>query len=135
MRPMASGHEASSSPPPPLPTCVVPLNELSLFLWGVSKEGVPSHGTNLGFKKGEMDLDARNAPFPSYWNLVFYSRALSHTESPGAFHSNRCVESSGNLSVQVGRTLPQCRVMYLDSPLFSFLPRCRAWHPDSLLFS
>ena len=81
-----------------------------------------------------MDLDAHHAPCPSYWNLVFYSRALSHTQGPGAFRSNRCVGSSGPLSVQVGRTLPQCRVKNLDSLLFSLLPRCRAWHLDSLLF-
>ena len=70
MRPMASGHGTSSSPPPPLPTCVVPLNALVsfLFLWRVSKEGVPSHGITLcfssenlleGFKKGRSLFIAR----------------------------------------------------------------------------
>ena len=74
------------------------------------------HGREPG-KKGEMDLDAHHAPCPSYWNLVFYFRALSHTQSPDAFRNNRYVGSSGPLTVQVERTFRRRRVMYLDSPL------------------
>ena len=80
---MASGHGTSSSPPPPLPICVVPLNTLVsfLFLWRVSKEGVPSHGMTLcftsanlleGFKKGRSLLIARASIFTSlYWLMWF----------------------------------------------------------------
>ena len=94
-----------------------------------------------------MDLDAHRAPCPSYWNLVFYFRDLSHTQSPDAFRNNRYVGSGGPLSVQVERTLwrrrvmylelatlLRRRVMYLDSLLLSLLPRCRACRLDSSLF-
>ena len=70
MRPMASGHGTSSSPPPPLPTCVVPLNTifflegfqrgraqswhdprfyLRKFIGGFQKRACPVHGTCFDF--------------------------------------------------------------------------------------
>ena len=58
MRPMASGHGASSSPLPHYPLASPPKMHnflfLFYFLWRVSKEGVPNHGMNLGFTSADL---------------------------------------------------------------------------------
>ena len=76
MRPMASGHGASSSPPPPPPTCVVPLNAQFLFLfflWRVSKEGVPSHGTNLGFTSADLLEGFSRGACPFHGTCLYFT--------------------------------------------------------------
>ena len=70
MRPVASGHGANSSPPPPLPTCVVsPKYFLNFFFkLGVSKEGVPNHGTNLGFTSANL-MGGFTKGVPNSWHV------------------------------------------------------------------
>ena len=75
--------------------------------------------------KGEVDLDAHHARCPSCQDLVFYSPALSHLASPGAFRSNRCLENSRPLSVGMGRSLPRRRARTSTRCSSLFLPRCR----------
>ena len=67
--------------------------------------------------KGEMDLDDHHASCPSYQDLVSISGPSRSGQARSMQMSAK--EGSGPFSVRAGRTLPRCRVKYLDSLIIS----------------
>ena len=68
-------------------------------------------------KKGEMNLDDHHASCPTYQDLVSIFRPVPFWA--GAFYANGCEGKQWAPLMQSRRTLPRCRVKYLD-PLFLF---------------